>query len=312
MPTIPPSKREQSPLERRGKFAALAGLFSAFACFSASACVNEYGTTRQGQSVHVDVTADVLRDRLEERFDRDDNVEWAEGITAAARTDPTPEHLNDLAVVLIRFGRPREAIALLHEIEKRSPGRGHVAANLGTAYELVGDNANALRWIREGIRRNPDDHEGTEWLHVRILEAKLDPARKLPTDGRSVLGLEFGNATMPARPVLPKRDDGSTMSMYDLGKALNYQLGERTDFLAPPDPVIAGLLLDWANLEMLAGTLENAVVLYDLADDYGSPQTALIARRRDEAERIIDAADDGKMVHSDRPCELCEPPATIE
>jgi hypothetical protein len=48
-----------------------------------------------------------------------------------------------------------------------------VAANLGTALELLGNKEEALHWIREGIRRNPQSHEGTEWLHAKILEAKI-------------------------------------------------------------------------------------------------------------------------------------------
>ena len=285
----------------------IVGVLAAAAAAPALACINEYGTTRQGDKVDLTyLSADDLEEALEERYDREENVDWATEVTRSARISPTPENLNDLGVVLIRFGRIPEAILLLERIERRWPGRAAVASNLGTAFELAGDNRKALHWIREGMRRNPDDHWGTEWLHARILEAKIDPSR-LPRDGSSVLRLDFGDATMRARPTrMPARNDGESTSMYELGAALRYQVVERAGFLGPPEPILAGLLFDWANLELQAGTLEAAIVLYDAAEDYGNPQEDLIDRRRAEARRLLELAE--KHPHSGGTCELCEPP----
>jgi len=69
------------------------------------------------------------------------------------------------AVGIVIFGHADDGIALLEALEVEYPGRYSTAANMGTAYELKGDNVKALQWITEGIRRNPDSHEGTEWLH---------------------------------------------------------------------------------------------------------------------------------------------------
>jgi tetratricopeptide (TPR) repeat protein len=80
---------------------------------------------------------------------------------------------SDYAVALMYLGRSQEAVGLLNQLEKERPGEYFVAGNLGTAYELSGNNEEALRWIREAIRRNPASHEGTEWLHEKILEAKI-------------------------------------------------------------------------------------------------------------------------------------------
>ena len=289
--------------------AAVAGVLVACMSIPASACVNEFETTRQGHSAHLLFeSAEVLDRDLGRQFDPEDNIEWANSRTQRVREDPSPQNLNDLAVVLIRFGRIPEAVRLLETIERRSPGLDKVAANLGTAYELAGDDAKALRWIREGMKRDPEDHWGTEWLHARILEAKLDRARKVPRDGSSVLHLDFGTGAIPTRPTsMPKNNVGRPVTMFQLGSALRYQITERTDFLAPPDPIVAGLLLDWANLELLAGTLETSIVLFDYAEKYGNPQTALIARRRAEAKRLLAAAGKNPREGS---CELCEPPGS--
>src|SRR5258708_6546637 len=47
---------------------------------------------------------------------------------------------NDYAVALIFLGRNEEAISLLQELEKEKSGEYATAANLGTAYELSGQN----------------------------------------------------------------------------------------------------------------------------------------------------------------------------
>lgn len=80
---------------------------------------------------------------------------------------------NDLAVALLHTGEAQEAVALLEALEAQKPGLYMTATNLGTAYELAGNNEKALEWIRRDIALNPTAHEGTEWLHVRILETKV-------------------------------------------------------------------------------------------------------------------------------------------
>ena len=87
---------------------------------------------------------------------------------------------SDYAVALMYLGRHQEAVTLLHQLEAERPGEYFVAGNLGTAYELTGKNEEALRWIREAIRRNPAAHEGTEWLHAKILEAKIAQQKDRP------------------------------------------------------------------------------------------------------------------------------------
>lgn len=69
---------------------------------------------------------------------------------ARERRSPRPEHR---AVALLHLGRASEAVALLAGIERTHPGSYVTAANLGTAYELAGNNEVALKWIRQAIRR---------------------------------------------------------------------------------------------------------------------------------------------------------------
>ena len=85
---------------------------------------------------------------------------------------------NDYAAALLFAGRFADAIVVLVQSEKDYPGKYSTASNLGTAYELVGDITNASIWIKKGMERSPGSHEGTEWLHLAILDAK----QKLKSD----------------------------------------------------------------------------------------------------------------------------------
>jgi lipoprotein NlpI len=108
------------------------------------------------------------------------------------RKQPHFKQLTDLGIVLIHQGNYSSAVRLFVAIEKLHPGRHETAANLGTALELMGRDTLARRWIRLGIQRNRHEHEGTEWLHLRILEAKI-ALRSNPKylEGRSVAGVSF-------------------------------------------------------------------------------------------------------------------------
>jgi tetratricopeptide (TPR) repeat protein len=268
----------------------LALAFGLLLAAPALACINETGTNRFGKPVPVEVTPEVLVPVLTYGAERAELVEWARRVVADARRNPNFDTRNQLAVALIRLGRPRQAIELLMALEQGYPGRYPTATNLGTAYELAGDDAKALEWIREGIRRNADSHDGSEWLHARVLEAKI--ARTVER-GASLLGLDYGRAAMPAAPAqLPAGNDGTPLKPDELSWHFYAQLAERTDFVPAPDPVVARLFFDWGNNEMLSGALETAEVAYGFALKYGHPERGLILARRKEISRIL--AEHGK------------------
>ena len=276
------------------------------------ACINETGTNRRGERIDPFVRAGQrLQPLLVTPTTKAASITWSKHVIETARKQPSFDSLNDLAVVLIRFGRLPEAVRLLQFLERKYPDHYETAANVGTAYELMGRNEDALNWILEGIKRNPEDHYGTEWLHVQILKGKLGQLPK-PTPGLSILNLDFGNDAMPRRPArLPVGNTGKQLSLYEVGLAVRYQLIERIQFVSAPDPTIASLVLDWANLELLAGTVESADVLYDAAVRYGSTEARTIAIRKAQVGKILAEAK-GKIWHVDGQCELCAPPRPDE
>ena len=142
---------------------------------------------------------------------------------------------------------------------------------------------------RAGIVRNPESHDGTEWLHVDVLETKLALARGPAwLRSHSVLGLDFGTAAVPKTPSrFPLDNTGKRLDADDTRSAIHIQLSERLPFVPPPDPIVGDLLFDYGNLQMLTGTMENAAALYDLALQYGTPRAALARQRAAHARRIV-------------------------
>jgi tetratricopeptide (TPR) repeat protein len=171
---------------------------------------------------------------------------------------------NDYCVALMYLGRSQEAVPLLQQLEKDYPGNYSTAANLGTAYELSGNNQDALRWILEDIHRNPDAHMGTEWLHAKILEAKI-AAEKDPDyfQKHTVLDLDPDSVTDEMNVA------GRFRSSSDIENAIRYQLEERMELVKPKDMPVAALLHDYAAISAVLNSVQLAKKILRLSVEYG-------------------------------------------
>ena len=246
---------------------------------SSFACLNTVATTYEGERV---TTIDGsswhrMQYALETRLAKEGAVN--ERILRDAKSF---KDRNDYAVALLHLGRNAEAVTLLTALEAEQPGNYYIAANLGTAHELTGNDTEALRWINEGIRRNPNGHHGTEWLHAKILETKL-AAKQEPGffEHHSVLDLQPATA----RETILVGDQA--LSPAKVATALGYQLEERMKFVKPTDPVVAGLLYDYAVMEAVTSSMETAKNLLKMAGEYGFPTTKIASLRRDLNRRFI-------------------------
>lgn len=175
------------------------------------------------------------------------------------------------------------AVTILKKLEADFPGRYSTAANLGTAYELIGDNVNALKWIDEGIHRNEDSHYGTEWLHALILKAKIESAKQ-PNHSLKNHLIEVPKS-MNLNTIFSV--DGVNRSISDVRSALIYQLHERMVFVKPTDPYVADLLYSLALIEAHLSTVETGLELLKLAERYGFPDTALLKEYERSFQSII-------------------------
>jgi tetratricopeptide (TPR) repeat protein len=271
----------------------LAVAFLASIGIRVQACVWTYGTSLRGEKISInglageDIVAN-LRDSSPRTF-------WEQQRKARepdmARHPDRYERTN-FAVTLLHLGDVKPALAIFTQLERENPGSYITAANLGTAYELTSDDRAALHWIRQAIARNPDAHDGTEWLHARILEAKLalraDP-RWLET--HNVLGIDFGTAVIPKLPAsYPFGNDGKPQTPENVKYALWYQLDERYQFVNAPDFIVGSLLFEWANLLVRTDALESAVALYRESLRYKTPRADLAVRRLQRVEEMLSDA----------------------
>jgi len=287
---------------RTAMIAALALL--ALAPAGARACLNEMATDRAGRAYEVDgrvgeslvwSLTHPYRDAEMDRF-----------LIEETRKEPSFRNLNNIGVLLIRQGKLDVAVRHFRTVEGLFPGRPQTAANLGTALELAGQDKEALHWIRTGLQRNPREHYGSEWLHVRILEAKVAAAGNPAYFRRhSIVGLVFGPGLVPAFPrKLPGGNDGKQLLPSWLDSSLEYQLHERIGLVAAPDPVVANLLMDWATLHLSGGSMETAKALYNLATTYGAPRDALTRQRIAHIDRVLAKAKK-KPTPGEPDCRLC-------
>jgi hypothetical protein len=214
---------------------------------------------------------------------------------------------NDLATALAHTGEAAESVRLLQEIEEEKPGLYKTASNLGTAFELVGENRKALEWIRRGIERDAKAHDGTEWLHVRILEAKLALAGNPGwLDSNSVLGPRHDQSIY--RSATGNR--GEALAAEQVKTALVYQLHERLQFVQPPDAIVGDLYFALGKLVAQESTgIGGAILLFGWSAHYleGVPnlrdlkavvhrQVQLAERAQQEAIRRSRSATTGVMI----------------
>lgn len=193
----------------------------------------------------------------------------------------THQELNDYGVMLIYARQYNDAIEVFKGIEKSHPLLAKTAANLGTVYELNGDLEKAKYWINQGIKRDPNIHENSEWIHLKILDAQLEQ-RKNPNwiKSNDVLGLDFGYKAAPTAKVKTLDLKNHILSLENILEHSKIQMDQRLRFVNH-DPISAQIIFNMANIEavLLSGDEDDVLSLYELADSRGFVNKALIEQR---------------------------------
>ena len=246
--------------------------FLFYSPISALCCLNlsHKGTGLEGHSVNTG------RETWDIRY-----LRWAisktpiEGVKLLIQTgSQDPEFEEEIqALEWIAEGKTTEAIEALLKLEEESPGNYSIAANLGVAYELAGDLNNALKWVRTCIDRNPESHHGTEWLHELILLASIE-IEKNPDYLKKHQVIECNFTTHNSgKEVLIK--NGNHMKWRDFSVAVLFQMKERMVFVKPRNEVVADVLVTYAKGLSQFDSLENALKILNIAQEYCLPQQAV-------------------------------------
>lgn len=187
---------------------------------------------------------------------------------------------------LVLAGKLDDAIKLLEETDAKQPGDARLAASLSTALESKGDLEKALEWSREAFKRDASEHEGSEWVHSRILVAKI-ALRTNPDwfSNNRVLDLDFGKGDVPTAPEILPIENGRIKGAKQLIDQARYQIAARTKSQDEPNPFTGDLHASIGDL-MISGALtpldggkDDPVPEYESALKLGAPNAALIQKR---------------------------------
>ena len=179
----------------------------------------------------------------------------------------------------MHLGETQKGVEILQELIKKHPKEYNINANLGTAYELAGKHEKAILYLKKALAINKDSHEGSEWIHIKILEAKI-ALQKNPNwlKENDLLGFSFGTDSKPIQK------DGEWVRT--LAEQLGYQLSERVHFIKPKDVMVGDLLFLLGDAYALEVGLEPAMEAYKLADSYTVSRPDLLAKRLATAKQV--------------------------
>ena len=103
--------------------------------------------------------------------------------TAAKKRALTAEEAGDLGAMYVRLGRPAKAVEVLRSAVRTDPNHYQLASNLGTAWQMQGDLAEAGRALQEAVRLAPPRWKPFEEAQLKLVRLRLkEPKNTLSVD----------------------------------------------------------------------------------------------------------------------------------
>jgi hypothetical protein len=94
----------------------------------------------------------------------------------------TADEAADLGALYVRLGEPARAIEVLRAAQREYPKHFHLAANLGTAWQMQGDLGQAAACLEQAVRLAPDKLRKVEELHLKLVHLR----GRQPRDARNL------------------------------------------------------------------------------------------------------------------------------
>ncbi|WP_421753126.1 tetratricopeptide repeat protein [Croceimicrobium sp.] len=226
----------------------------------ALACGNFYGHNLQGEIVF---SPDIYLSATMLSFDKD--WLWSQKKELEEKIKRKPQNFqfkSDLSLVLMQLGMTDSALSILRPLIKLYPTEYNVVANLGTAFELKGKLDSALILIRKGYELNPLSHRGSEWIHIKILEAKIKAKRSNPTWMQR-------NAIITMEELEQRLGEGE-LKAEQVNLDFNYQIRTRVPFTPAPNAVLSNLFETLGDFNEKYGTYEQALLAYAYSMKFSS------------------------------------------
>jgi hypothetical protein len=131
------------------------------------------------------VRPDPLREQYQEALDALERAARGRTLTA--------DETADLGALLVRLGRPAEAVTHLRTAAREHPDHFRIAANLGTAWQLAGDLAQAAVALEHAAHLAPPADRPAERLHLALVRGRLRPGAD-PQALDDLFGVRYGMA----------------------------------------------------------------------------------------------------------------------
>lgn len=251
-----------------------------FAAILGLSCINQYRTKLDGKITYTDVGPGYLP--LVNVKSNSELIDESTLLLSQYEKTGELEYYSDYAAALVYLGKYNSAKNIYFQIENQTPNLYTTASNLGTIYELIGTPDSALFWIKKSVELNPDSHEGSEWIHIKILEFQILNSVDY---SHSILGLNFGSNIIP-----------ENVNQIDLEKTkyqIYHQLEERLQFVQPENQIVGNIYFDLGNILALTDNVEAAIECYKEAIRFGF-ESGLMDLRIKEFE-IISTGTDKKI-----------------
>lgn len=234
------------------------------------ACGNEYGVSLNGDRLHTPIfyLSDSYRGFDKEALQHKLNA----AIAKRGQQEDDFQNESNIALFYMKLGEVKKAIQILEPLAREYPDEYIIIANLGTAYELDGQLQKALNFISKGYEINPDSHHASEWIHIKILEAKIAHGSNSNWFRKN-----------PIVTVEELVEHQSEMSRYDRRNHLMIQIRTRVPFTPSPNPIIANLLRTYASYCETYSSYENALMARMYVLEFENVGITLIRDRREIA-----------------------------
>jgi tetratricopeptide (TPR) repeat protein len=185
---------------------------------------------------------------------------------------------SDVAVNLMKIGKADSSIKILLPLIDERPNEYNLIANLGTCYELTDKLDSALKYISKGLEINAGSHYGSEWIHVKILEAKI----KQKNNARWMITNEIVNL----KDLVSNLDSAAIRhKLHKINNDFFFQIRTRAPFTPAPNRTLGNLLITLGDFNAKHGTYENALLAYVYALEF--QKTPDLSYRPSDLEKKI-------------------------